>query len=217
MERRQILNVAGVLVVVALLGGFAVQAGFVENPFAEDRDQATVTVRDGGNETTENGGENGRDGDDEVLAVVDAEVADTQSERITGLSEHDSLDNGSGMLFVYDDEQDLTYVMREMDFGLDIIFIGENRTITSIHDAPKPGPNEDGEEQKYSGRGKWVLEVPRGYTDANDIDEGDTIEIEYGNGTANQSENATVNVSQNTTSTTGESLELAEREAVRRS
>jgi uncharacterized membrane protein (UPF0127 family) len=213
MERSQILNVAGVVVVVALLGGFAVQAGFVDNPFAEDRDEATVTVREGSTETADGG--DGNDSDDEVLAVVDAEVADTSSERYTGLSEHESLENGSGMLFVYEEEQDLTFVMREMDFGLDIIFVGANGTITSIHDAPEPGPNEDGEEQQYSGYGKWVLEVPRGYADANDIEEGDVIEIEYGNETASESENATVHVNQSTTVNGSTASVLAEQEARR--
>jgi len=213
MERWQVLNVAGVVVVVALLGGFAVQTGFVENPFAEDREEATVTVREGGADTTN--GSAGNDGDGEVLAVVEAEVADTSSERYTGLSEHESLENGSGMLFVYDEEQDLTFVMREMDFGLDIIFVAANGTITSIHDAPEPGPNEDGEEQQYSGHGRWVLEVPRGYADANDIEAGDVVEIEYGNETASESENATVYVNQSTTANGSTASLLAEQEARR--
>jgi len=179
MERWKVLNVAGVVLVVALLGGAAVQVGLLSNPFAEDRDEATVTVTD----------ENG-----EPLAVVDAEVADTADERYTGLSEHESLANGSGMLFVHGGEEERTYVMREMDFGIDIVFVGADRTITTIHEAPAPGPNEDGEEQRYSGRAKWVLEVPKGYTDARGIEAGDRIDIEYGNGTASASENATVTV-----------------------
>ena len=179
MERWKVLNVAGVVLVVALLGGAAVQAGLVSNPFAEDRDDATVTVTDG------NGDE---------LAVVEAEVADTSDERYTGLSEHESLENGSGMLFVHDGEAERTYVMREMDFGIDIVFVAENRTITRIHEAPEPGPDEDGENQRYSGRAKWVLEVPKGYTAAKGIEAGDRIEIAYGNGTASASENASVTV-----------------------
>ncbi|NHN48282.1 DUF192 domain-containing protein [Halostella sp. JP-L12] len=183
MERWKVLNVAGVFVVLALVGGAAVQAGLVANPFVDDRDRATVTVTDG-------------DGGNGTLAVVEAEVADTNQERYTGLSDHESLENGSGMLFVHDDENDRTYVMREMDFGIDIVFVAANRTITTIHEAPKPGPNEDGEQQRYGGVAKWVLEVPKGYTDAQGIEEGDRIEIEYGNGTANASENATVRINE---------------------
>ncbi|WP_121821791.1 DUF192 domain-containing protein [Halostella salina] len=179
MERWKVLNAAGVVLVVALLGGAAVQTGLLANPFADGPENATVTVTD----------ENG-----EPLAVVDAEVASTANERYTGLSEHESLANGSGMLFVHDSEEGRTYVMREMDFGIDIVFVGADRTITTIHEAPEPGPNEDGEEQQYSGRAKWVLEVPKGYTDAQGIEAGDTIAIEYGNGTASTSENATVTV-----------------------
>ena len=183
MERWKVLNAAGVLVVLALVGAAAVQAGLLANPFVDDRDRATVTFTEG-------------EGDNETLAVVEAEVADTNQERYTGLSDHESLENGSGMLFVHDDEGERTYVMREMDFGIDIVFVAENRTITTIHEAPEPGPDEDGEQQRYSGVAKWVLEVPKGYTDAKGIEEGDSVEIEYGNGTANASENATVTINE---------------------
>lgn len=179
MERWKVLNAAGVLVVLALVGAAAVQAGLLANPFVDDRDRATVTVT-------------GADG--EPLAVVEAEVADTSEERYTGLSDHESLENGSGMLFVHDDENERTYVMRRMDFGIDIVFVAANRTITTVHEAPEPGPNEDGEQQRYSGVAKWVLEVPKGYTDVQGIEEGDSIGIEYGNGTANASANATVTI-----------------------
>ena len=117
--------------------------------------------------------------DGETLAVVDVEVANTPEERYTGLSEHESLADGEGMLFVHADEAPRTYVMREMDFGIDIVFVGADREITAIETAPAPGPGEDGEQIRRSGEAKWVLEVPAGYADRRGIEVGDRVEITY--------------------------------------
>jgi uncharacterized membrane protein (UPF0127 family) len=122
-----------------------------------------VTVRD------ENGTE---------LATVDARVADTRKERIRGLSETDSLADGSGMLFVHPNEGEHTYVMREMDFGIDIVFVDADGTVTAVHEAPEPADGT-GSDERYAGRAKYVLEVPLGYTDRVGLDEGDEVRIEY--------------------------------------
>ncbi|QLG50636.1 DUF192 domain-containing protein [Natrinema halophilum] len=155
------------LLVVAILsisGVALVQAGIVSGPWSPEKGEARIV--DPGTDT------------DEPKAVVDVEIADSYRERYTGLSDHESLESGNGMLFVYDHEQDLTYVMREMNFDIDIIYIGADREITSIHHARAPEPGEDGNDLTYSGRGKWVLEVPRGYTNETGIEVGDEVEID---------------------------------------
>ncbi|TYL36882.1 hypothetical protein CV102_20470 [Natronococcus pandeyae] len=152
----------GLLLVAALavVGMFLVQLGVVAAPWSEDRTEVRVL-----------------DGDGEPKAVVEAEVADTPGERHTGLSDHDSLESGEGMLFVHGDEDERTYVMRDMDFGIDIIFVGADGEITTIHQAPEPGPDEDGNEQQYRGEAKWVLEVPLGYASETGMEPGDEVEI----------------------------------------
>lgn len=135
------------------------QAGLAPAPWTAD--EATVEVVDDG----------------ETIAVVEAEVAATWAERRTGLSEHDSLEDGEGMLFVHRDEAERTYVMREMDFAIDIIFVGADGEITTVHHARAPGPDEDGTDLRYSGRAKWVLEVPRGYANETGISAGDEVRI----------------------------------------
>jgi uncharacterized membrane protein (UPF0127 family) len=126
--------------------------------------QTTVTVQDG-------------DGDAE-LGAVEAAIADNGSLRYTGLSNTESLPENRGMLFVFDSERDLTFVMREMDFAIDIVYIDSNGTITSIHHAPAPGPNEDGNDQEYSGRGQYVLEVNHHWTTDRGIEVGDQVAFE---------------------------------------
>ena len=83
------------------------------------------------------------------------------------------------MLFVHSSEGERTYVMREMDFDIDIIFVDADREITSIEAARAPDADEDGENLEYTGRAQYVLEVPRGYADERGIEPGDEIEIEY--------------------------------------
>jgi len=165
----QLVGVA-VLLVAALWYG-----GVVELPWEGSHETATVTLVD------ENGTE---------LAIVDADVADTRKERIAGLSGYDSLDRGEGMLFVYGEAERRTFVMREMSFPLDIVFIAGNGTVTKVTSARAPGPDENGESITRSGYGQYVLEVPRGYAASVGLEIGDTVDIEFGtspgvaNGTA---------------------------------
>ncbi|SDK45805.1 DUF192 domain-containing protein [Natronorubrum texcoconense] len=148
---------------LSLIGLLVLQLGFVTPPWAEERAEVRVLEADTGDE----------------LAVIDAEVADTRAERYTGLSDHDSLADGEGMLFVHSSEGERTYVMREMDFDIDIIFVDADREITSIEEARAPETDEDGEDLEHTGQAQYVLEVPRGYADGMGIEPGDVIEIEY--------------------------------------
>ncbi|NHN41609.1 DUF192 domain-containing protein [Halorubellus sp. JP-L1] len=162
-ERWWQLAVLGVIVVLVALVLF--QSGAFAVPWATDRDAGAVTVSD-----AESG----------ASTCVAVEVADTRPERFTGLSEHDSLANGSGMWFVHDSEENVTYVMREMSFPIDIVFVSADGRVTSVASLRAPEAGEDGESIRASGRAKWVLEVPRGYAAANGIDEGDRVDVTYG-------------------------------------
>jgi len=79
------------------------------------------------------------------------------------------------MLFMYDSSGNRTFVMREMDFGIDIIYADSEGVITSIHHADAPGPDEDGNNQQYPGQGQYVLEINKGWTTARDIEAGDVL------------------------------------------
>jgi uncharacterized membrane protein (UPF0127 family) len=117
--------------------------------------------------------------DGEAKGSVTAAIADTGDKRLLGLSDAESLPEDGGMLFVYDAPRDsLTYVMRRMSFGIDIVYVDGDREITRIHNAPEPGPNEDGEEQQYDGSGQYVLEVPYEWTDRHDVEVGDSLRFD---------------------------------------
>jgi uncharacterized membrane protein (UPF0127 family) len=150
---------------VAIVGVAALYMGGL-GPFAPaegDYERTTVTVLDD-------------DGDE--LATVDVRVADTHPKRVVGLSNTESLSNDEGMLFVHDSAGNYGYVMRDMAFPIDIIFIAPNGTITTIHHAPVE-PNASGSElTQYRGYGRYVLEVPYGYTNETGIETGHTVRIE---------------------------------------
>lgn len=113
----------------------------------------------------------------EVVTEVEVRVADTYEKRYTGLSDTESLGPNEGMLFVHDDESQYAYVMRDMDFPLDILFVAENGTITRIHHAELEPNASEGGLTRYRGVGKYVLEVPYGYTNETGVEEGDTVRI----------------------------------------
>lgn len=86
------------------------------------------------------------------------ELATNSMEHYKGLSNRDFLCPDCGMLFLFDRKQNLNFVMREMNFPLDIIFIAD-RKILNIHENLEPeGKNP---ENLYSSLGKAdaVLEI----------------------------------------------------------
>ncbi len=103
------------------------------------------------------------------LGQITGPVADDGDERYTGLSETESLAPNGGMIFAYDDEATRAYVMRNMSFPLDIIFVGEDGTITEIYHA------ETDDDRNFTGTARWVIETNRGYTEAHNVSVGDEV------------------------------------------
>jgi len=152
---------AGVFAIIA--AAVVVQTGILASPLdADDYETTTVTLQDrsGTNRST-----------------VDVRIADTDRKRYVGLSETASLAEDEGMLFVHNREERHAYVMRNMSFPLDIVFIDANGTITRIHHAETEPNTANRDLTRYPGTGKYVLEVERGYTNRTCIEEGDTVVI----------------------------------------
>ena len=115
------------------------------------------------------------DGDTgERLATVEVRIADTLPKRYVGLSATDELDSGEGLLFVHDEPGEYDYVMRDMAFAIDIVFVDADGRVTAIHEAePESRPLTT-----YGGQGQYVLEVRRGWSDDNAVEVGDGIRFE---------------------------------------
>ncbi|QDY69235.1 DUF192 domain-containing protein [Qingshengfaniella alkalisoli] len=71
-------------------------------------------------------------------ASFTVELADTAQERARGLMHRESLGARSGMVFVYDEPQPVSFWMRNTLIPLDMIFIGPDGIVRSVHENAIP-------------------------------------------------------------------------------
>jgi len=101
---------------------------------------------------------------------IEVEVADTSKTREKGLSDRKSLEEGKGMLFVFERPGQYDFWMKEMNFAIDIVWISEKSYIVGIEKnvLPDTFPKTFHPDQKV----KYVLEIPAGYTTKHNIEIG---------------------------------------------
>lgn len=108
--------------------------------------------------------------------VIKTEIADTPALQYKGLSNRESLCADCGMLFKFNDKQIKTFVMRDMKFPLDIIWIDDSIIIgISKNLAP------EGSDYKNFYRSPapidYVLEVNAGLAEESNIKIGNVVII----------------------------------------
>ncbi len=112
-------------------------------------------------------------------ATFTVDVADTGAARAQGLSGRPSLDPGTGMLFIFDEERNLTFWMKEMRFPLDIVWIRSDCTIADItRNVPIPEPNQSlAQLPRFSPSvpSQYVLEINAGVAEGAGLDIGDAV------------------------------------------
>jgi uncharacterized membrane protein (UPF0127 family) len=91
---------------------------------------------------------------------IKAEIARTESEQARGLMYRQNLDTNSGMLFIYEDEAQRTFWMKNTYVPLDIIFIDKDKKVVSISSNTKP--NQTDELYYSKGKSQYVLELNSG-------------------------------------------------------
>lgn len=97
------------------------------------------------------------------------EIADTSEKQEKGLMGRESLPEDQGMLFIYDEPQDLSYWMKDTLISLDIIFIDDDMEVVSVKQG-QPMSEEPITENDV----QYVLEV----NSNSGIEEGDQLVIE---------------------------------------
>lgn len=97
------------------------------------------------------------------------EIADTPEKQEKGLMGRESLPKDQGMLFIYDEPQDLSYWMKDTLISLDIIFIDDDMEVVSVKQG-QPMSEEPITENDV----QYVLEV----NSNSGIEEGDQLVIE---------------------------------------
>jgi len=103
---------------------------------------------------------------------IPVELAITEQDQVNGLMFRENL-NG-GMLFVYDEEKGRTFWMKNTWIPLDMVFIGADNKITTIHHAT---PCKEEPCELYQGIAQNVLELPGEFTNNNGISVGDRVKI----------------------------------------
>jgi len=105
---------------------------------------------------------------------INVEIVDTAEERARGLSGRSSISDGDGMLFIFDKLGFHSFWMKDMNFPIDIIWIGEDYKIVDITKSVFP----DSFPQTFQSQvpAKYVLEVSAGFTNRRDIKIGDRVE-----------------------------------------
>ena len=111
-----------------------------------------------------------------VTLPLNIEIPNNIRDFNLGLMFRESLEENSGMLFIFDEVAEQSFHMSETRIPLDIAFIKEDGTIESIKQL------EPLEETPVSSDGEVLcaLEVNRGWFEENDVEVGDQIDIEEG-------------------------------------
>lgn len=112
----------------------------------------------------------------EILTVM---VADTPALRYKGLSGTNLSDKKQGMLFVFPIADYYTFVMRDMDYSIDIIWV-KNGEIVEI--APNLAPEKglpEAQLTRYRPRmsATHVIELPAGFAEEHNLKIGDMVKL----------------------------------------
>lgn len=108
-------------------------------------------------------------GDGSEISTVRVAVADDQQERNQGLMDVTNLPNDAGMLFIFPEEEELSFYMANTPLPLDIIFVNSDSTIVRIHHNTAPFNSRQLESEEPA---QYVVETNGGYCVSNDIQEG---------------------------------------------
>ena len=99
---------------------------------------------------------------DALKVVLDIEIADTDFDIQTGLMYRNTMDTKQGMLFIFEDEKERFFYMKNTRIPLDIIYINSNKKIVSFQKNAKPF---DEMSLPSGGPAKYVLEINAGLSD----------------------------------------------------
>lgn len=99
--------------------------------------------------------------------------ADSEKERVTGLSGRESLGEDEGMFFVFEKEGYYGIWMKEMKFPLDIAWLDANKKI--IHLEKSILPDTYPKVFNSNSKAQFVLEVNAGFFEKNKIKVGDSL------------------------------------------
>jgi len=122
---------------------------------------------------------------------LEVEIAGDEKTRYEGLSEKEDLGTNEGMLFVWPMEKEHRIVMRDMNFGIDMIFADSNGNVTKVCSRSRDG-------EGASALSKYAIEVPRGWCNKVGVSSGDKVQVDEGEFLKSDSHSLTSKIIQQT-------------------
>lgn len=110
----------------------------------------------------------------DTIKAIDIEIADNETKRIRGLMWRRSMPDSIGMLFIFENEEPLSFWMKNTYIPLDILFINKSMEIVTIWDNTIPFSEWPITSDKPA---QFVVEVIAGFCYNYKIDTGDKIKF----------------------------------------
>lgn len=175
-DPRKITKRSRRLTIIDLVIIFAVVVGLML--FYRHSVNRTITIQDNvkKQQNTENLGKvTFFDGENRRNVEILVEIAESEYQKTNGLMFRENLPENQGMLFVYDDDLERFFWMKNTSVSLDIIFINASFDIVKIHKNTEPFS-----EKLYPSElpARYVVEVRAGFTERYQIKIGQRISWE---------------------------------------
>ncbi len=110
---------------------------------------------------------------DNATLSLEVEIAKTHEEKARGYMERKKIPEGTGMLFIFDRDQILSFWMKDTPTPLSIAYLDSKGTIKEIHDLTPFSLAAITSAVSC----RYALEVPQGWFEKNDITVGSTISL----------------------------------------
>ena len=115
------------------------------------------------------------DSDGAAITTIDIEIAETPQARETGMMGRPTMTENRGMLFIFEEEQYLSFWMMNTMISLDMIFLNADKEIITIQRDAVPFSKDS---YAADAPGQYVLEVNGGFCDRHGIMVGQRVEWE---------------------------------------
>jgi uncharacterized protein len=113
------------------------------------------------------------DKNDNLLYSANIEIADDEAKRTQGLMYRDTMAENEAMLFIFPDEAERSFWMKNTIMPLDIIYANQEKQIITVQKNAVPYSEAS---IPSNGSAQYVVEVNAGFCDRHAIEPGDHIE-----------------------------------------
>lgn len=108
----------------------------------------------------------------DTIQSLDIEIADTDYDIQTGLMYRTSMKENQGMLFLFPEERDIAFYMRNTKISLDIIYLNDQQQIVDFKENTTP---MDETPLPSAMPARYVLEINAGLSEKWGLDIGDRV------------------------------------------